>query len=268
VANPLVPTVLAVVAVDEEQEDRARALAAQLNLDALPVGTVAAHCESHAALLLCAEQGLLLQQTGKRAPGPIGVAFGDAAMRHRRRGGQNELLGKAVGVGKKPEMTVLDATAGLGRDAFVLADLGCSVIMCEREPVIAQMLSAALENCRKAGDVWLHNVAQRMQLIAAEASESAADMNAVDVICLDPMFPERRKSAAVKKEMGLFQELFHRPDWQSDGDSLLLWALAQPVARVVVKRPSKAEFLAGQKPAHQISGKSVRFDVYVLSAIS
>ena len=72
-------------------------------------------------------------------------------MRHRRRGGQNELLGKAVGVGKKPALAVLDATAGLGRDSFVLADLGCSVTLAEREPVVLALLADGLERARRAG---------------------------------------------------------------------------------------------------------------------
>jgi 16S rRNA (guanine1516-N2)-methyltransferase len=85
----------------------------------------------------------------------------------------------------------------------------------------------------------------------------------VDVIYLDPMFPPRRKSAAVRKEMALFHSLLARTLDPQDADALLLWALRQDTARVVVKRPAKAPCLAAKEPSHTISGKAVRYDVYV-----
>jgi 16S rRNA (guanine1516-N2)-methyltransferase len=77
------------------------------------------------------------------------------------------------------------------------------------------------------------------------------------------MFPARTKTAAVKKEMALFQLLLEHSANAQDADELLLWALRQDTARVVVKRPAKAPQLAGIAPSHAISGKSVRYDIYV-----
>jgi 16S rRNA (guanine1516-N2)-methyltransferase len=266
----------------------ASALARRLGLPLAATATDPATCVDFDVLLVVSGEGLALQQTpglasaaaagtrkkpSRRAParglpGPVTVDFGSDAMRHRRRSGHNELLGRAVGASGKRHLHVLDATAGLGRDSFVLADMGCMVTLCEREPVIAAMLAQGLQVALAAGDDWLCQVVQRMSLIPGDARNPGATQPVTaDVIYLDPMFPERDKSAAVKKEMALFQALLEGGDWEQDSRELLLWALAQDVARVVVKRPSRAPYLAGLKPSHSITGKAVRFDVHVRHAL-
>ncbi len=172
-----------------------------------------------------------------------------------------------MGVAGGQRLQVLDATAGLGRDSFVLADMGCAVTLCEREPVIAAMLAQGLQLALARGDEWLRQVVQRMRLFPGDARDPGAmPAGLADVIYLDPMFPERDKSAAVKKEMALFQALLASADCQQDAERLLLWALDQDVARVVVKRPPRAPYLAGRQPSHSIAGKAVRFDVHVRRA--
>ncbi|PLW70012.1 class I SAM-dependent methyltransferase [Pseudohalioglobus lutimaris] len=213
------------------------------------------------------ENRLALQLCGRKMPGAVSVDFGTAGMRHRRGAGHNELLGRAVGVGKKPGLAVIDATAGLGRDGFVLADLGVNVRLCERHPVVAALLSAGLAAGTAVADDWLNAVLARMQLTEGDVRELPHDeVAAADVIYLDPMFPPRDKTAAVKKEMALFQFLLQGVP--ADADELLRWALQKPVARVVVKRPAKAEPLAGLQPSHAIRGKAVRYDVYVLAGLA
>ncbi len=256
---------MAVCASTTQDEGRARELASDLQLALCATATLAQDCSEYAALLVVGAGTLNLQQTGRGAPGPVVVAFGSAAMRHRRRGGHNELLGKAIGLAKKPALRVLDATAGLGRDSFVLADLGASVSLCERNPIIANMLASGLTAAAASDDPWLGQVVQRMTLYADDARALAdAELHEVDVIYLDPMFPERDKSAKVKKEMALFHALLGPDD---DADELLLWSLRRDVARVVVKRPPRAVHLAGQKPSHSIAGKAVRYDVHVLRSL-
>lgn len=238
-------------------------LGEQLGLPVVASGSDPARIDEVDAVLLVDGAQLALQQTGRGAPGPVRVDFASKAMRHRRRSGHNELLGRAVGVARKPSLRVLDATAGLGRDAFVLADLGCQVILCERDPVVARMLLAGISVAADAQDSWLRGALQRMQLIATDARAlQSQQLDAVDVIYLDPMFPQRGKSAAVKKEMALFQLLLESRAGPQDADELLLWALSTEVPRVVVKRPPKAPHLAGRRPSHHIAGKSVRYDVY------
>jgi len=258
---------LAILAATAQDTVAAAQLARQLGLPLLPVAVDFAHCDDYAAVLVVRGPSLCLQQTG-RGPGPVSVDFGSASMRYRRRSGHNELLGKAVGLGKKPELRVLDATAGLGRDSFVLADLGCRVLMCEREPVVATMLAWGMAAAAASGDAWLAEVMARLTLHEGDAREPGAEIEQrFDVIYLDPMFPQRDKSAAVKKEMALFQLLLEAGDAADDAGQLLLWALQQDVARVVVKRPPRAPSLAERQPSHTVAGKAVRYDVYVRRAL-
>lgn len=254
-----------VLALTPADERAATTLAEQLALPLCQIGIDVRDYVAAQLLLICSEQEIVLQQTGRSAPGPITVKFGNAAMRHRRRGGHNELLGKAVGLGRKSGIAVLDATAGLGRDSFILADLGCTVCLCERNDIVLQMLASGLSKAAKSSDEWVRAVVHRMSLYAGDAREAIeSQLHETEVIYLDPMFPEREKRAKVKKEMAIFHQLLGAGE---DSDELLVWALQQDVARVVVKRPSKAPQLAGLKPSHVIAGKAVRYDVYVLRGL-
>ena len=134
---------IALIAATAADEDRAADVALRLGLPLLATGVDPVCSTQVRAVLIVHGQSLFsLQQTGRGAPGPVVVDFGSASMRHRSRSGTSELLGKAVGCGKKSLLRILDATAGLGRDAFVLADLGCEVDLCEREPVVVEMYGA------------------------------------------------------------------------------------------------------------------------------
>ena len=203
---------------------------------------------------------LELVPQGPKAPGAVAVDFGNAAMRRRRRGGHNEPLGRAVGVGKWSPLRLVDATAGLGRDSFVLADLGCQVIMLERVAVVHALLADGLRRALASEDPWLQAAASRLSLLGADAEDwlTREHPEPVDVIYLDPMFPARTKSARVKKEMWLFQELLE----SQESGALLEPALALARRRVVVKRPARAPSLENRAPSFTIPGKTVRFDVY------
>jgi 16S rRNA (guanine1516-N2)-methyltransferase len=248
---------LAVVATSPGLEESARLLASSLDLPFLE-DPAAASCD---ALVELGEFGLRIQSLGRDAPGPVAVDFAAGAMRHRRRGGQNEPLGRAVGVGKRERLQVVDATAGLGRDSFVLADLGCEVTMVERSPVVYALLEDGLRRALRSDDCWLTAAAGRLRLEAGEAVSYLAAMGekAPEVVYLDPMFPERKKSARVKKEMWLFQSLL---DDDPNEMELLEQALRTATYRVVVKRPARAAPLVNRKPSFQLPGKAVRFDVY------
>ena len=244
-----------------EDEPQARSQAQRLGLSLLPTGSDPKTLDA-GALLLTVENGRSqLRATGPRAPGPVSVDFHDPALRHRRRGGQNELLGRAVGWRKDRAPTVLDATAGFGRDAYVLADLGCRLYLCERQPLIAMLLHEALARAA-AGGGEVAAAAARMQLFPGDARElDPASIDAATVIYLDPMFVAARR-AAPGKAMQLLHQLLDTSTVVADDATLLAWALAQPVERVVVKRARRAPVLPGPAPGHSLSGRSVRFDVY------
>ncbi len=217
--------------------------------------------EAQADLLLVVdESGVYLQPQGRRAAGPINVDFSSAQMRHRRRGGQNELLGKAVGVGKKTRLRLIDATAGLGGDSFVLADLGCDVVCLERSPLIHALLVDGVERGLVAADAWVRQVCSRLRVCLADAVQDLSNLDvSADVIYLDPMFSNRSRAARARKPMWLLQQLVGE---DLDTAQLLQAALAKAIHRVVVKRPLKAAPIDGPAPGHAIRGKAVRFDVY------
>ncbi|WFF42319.1 rRNA methyltransferase [Salinicola endophyticus] len=196
---------------------------------------------------------------------PVRADFVTGAADHRRRfgGGRGQLVAKACGFGKGVVPQVVDATAGLGRDAFVLASLGAEVLMVERVAAIHALLDDAL--ARLAAAEALGEIAARLSLRHADGTKALADAiadwpHAPQVIHLDPMFPHREKSALVKKEMRLFRELAGADD---DAPQLLAAALDLATHRVVVKRPRKAPPIAGPAPQHVIEGKTSRYDLYV-----
>ena len=205
--------------------------------------------------------GLQLVLLGPEAPGPVRVDFVAGAVAHRRQfgGGSGQMIAKAVGVQPGIRPAVLDATAGLGRDAFVLASLGCDVTLIERHPLIAALLEDGLLRAR--GDVAVAPIVARMRLLTGNAIElmRAWGGEAPQVIYLDPMFPHRDKSALVKKEMRLFRPLVGDDD---DASALLEAALALASHRVVVKRPRKAPVIGGVVPGYALEGNSSRFDIY------
>lgn len=211
--------------------------------------------------LVLTPENLQLRKMDEPKLGGIFVDFVSGAMAHRRKfgGGRGEAVAKAVGIKKDYLPDVIDATAGLGRDAFVLAALGCRVRMLERHPVVAALLDDGLQRGYQDIEIgeWLK---QRMSLIHASSITALADIvSPPDVIYLDPMYPHRQKSALVKKEMRVFQSLVGADD---DADGLLAPALALAKRRVVVKRPDYAEPLAGQKAPSAVTTKSHRFDIY------
>lgn len=207
------------------------------------------------------ELGLQFAELGPEAAGPVRVDFVAGAVAHRRLygGGSGQMIAKAVGIQPGVRPVVLDATAGLGRDAFVLAQLGCALTLIERQPLIAALLEDGLARARADDEVGA--IVAPMRLICGNAIELMAAWNgeAPQVIYLDPMFPHRDKSAQVKKEMRLFRPLAGDDD---DAPQLLAAALALATHRVVVKRPRKAPAITGQLPGYALEGKSSRFDIY------
>ncbi|MDH1109959.1 class I SAM-dependent methyltransferase, partial [Metapseudomonas otitidis] len=176
-----------------------------------------------------------------------------------------QMIAKAVGIQPGIRPRVLDATAGLGRDGFVLASLGCEVHLIERQPLVAALLEDGL--ARAARDLDVAPIAARLHLLTGNAITRMAEWTdePPQVIYLDPMFPHRDKSALVKKEMRLFRPLVGD---DLDAPALLAAALELATHRVVVKRPRKAPIIEGPKPGYALEGKSSRYDIYPKKALA
>lgn len=220
--------------------------------DALPA-------QGHALVL--GGGGLALHSLGKGAPGPVQVDWGAGAADWRRRhSGRSQTIARACGLKGGATPTILDATAGLGGDAFVLASLGCRVDMIERSPVAAALLADGLR--RAGGLAGVQTIVARMHLRYGAAQDALRQGTAPPphVVYLDPMFPEKAGSARSRKAMQVFQVLVGA---DADADALLAPARALAEQRVVVKRPRHAPWLAGLAPAWCLEGDSVRFDVYL-----
>lgn len=208
---------------------------------------------------------LQLLDTRNPAFKPVFVDFLTGASRHRRLhgGGKRQHLAKAIGLNKHKNLSILDATAGLGGDAFVLASLGCDVTMLERALPVYLLLNDGLHRAKSSDDPQVQEIVSRMTLLHTAAQDYFQSIDAdskPDVIYLDPMFPQRGKSAKVKKEMTLFHGLVGKDE---DAGILLQSALSLAEKRVAVKRPRRAGHLTGIEPAFQIIGKSTRYDIYL-----
>ena len=201
------------------------------------------------------EHGLALAGDGMELRGD----FARLLPRLRQDRLHRELLVRAARVRGVDAPTAVDATAGLGEDALLLAAAGFTVTLCERDPVIAALLADTLLRARD--DERLSKVAARMRLVEGDAIETLASLDeAPDVVFLDPMFPDRRRRASTNKKLQLFQVL-ERPC--EDEDALMAAALTARPRKVVVKRPLKGPHLAGVKPSSSLAGKVVRYDVIV-----
>lgn len=182
-------------------------------------------------------------------------------MLHRVSNGrlQHEMLVRAA-KSDKPGRKAIDATAGMGEDAFLLAAQGYEVTLFEQNPVIAVLLKDALRRAKK--HPVLKDIASRMNLVQDNSVEGMSKLlDPVDVIYLDPMFPARQKSSLINKKLQLIQKL--EPPCSEETD-LFDAAISASPSKIIVKRPLKSEFLAGRKPSYTLNGKAIRYDCYTL----
>jgi 16S rRNA (guanine1516-N2)-methyltransferase len=189
---------------------------------------------------------------------PLGVDFlgGDFARRWRS-ATKNDILVKAIGL-KKGVRTVCDATCGLGYDAFFLSTFkDLEVTACERNVVAAELVLDALARVKDTGRFE----SSPMYFHFGDAREFLR-ARSFDAVFLDPMYPRAAgESALPKKEMQLIGELVGKDE---DGEALFAVAWEAARMRLVVKRADDApEITASRKPDYVVSGKTVRFDIYL-----
>lgn len=256
------PTAIAVAASPAEPPGIAKA---QELADRLQLPLTAATDTSFPLLLTVTPTHLVLRRTDDKTTGPISVDFINGALAFRRKhgGGRKQDLARAIGLKGNRCPTVIDATGGLARDAFILANLGCRITLIERSPVIAALVADGLKRAI-ADPETTAIIKDRLRLKIGDSRillQQLTEEERPEVIYLDPMYPHRSKSALVKKEMRILRMLVGD---DSDSPKLLAAALAAATERVVVKRPIKAEPITGPTPSMAITGKTSRFDVYLI----
>lgn len=254
-----------VLCFDGDSLDRAQGLSDRLDV---PLAVCEPGCSEAAFIpdpgllyLKVSRDGLSLMRDGME----LRPDFAEMLPRIKQGALQREMLVKAARVKGVEAPRAVDATAGLGEDSLLLAAAGFTVTLCEADPVIAALLEDAL--ARASAHEVLGPIVERMHLVAGDSrialERAGASTGAQpDVVYLDPMFPGRTKSAAVKKKFQLIHGL-ERPTEPLDEESLLQAALAAHPRKVVIKRPVKGPYLAGVKPSHAIAGKAVRYDCIV-----
>lgn len=257
--------------VCREREAEGAALAEQLGLTASlfdsPLKSCLKSLPPEGVALVLEAEGLGLYALDLPGSGAVRVQLEEGALGWRiaAERARHEAVVKACGLLKaSAPLTIFDATAGLLRDAAVLAAAGAELRLAERSPVIAALIADGLQ--RAAGHPDLQPLLSRLRFQPGDALQQlqalalAAQTTQPDVVYLDPMFPHRDKSALVKKEMRVFRAVVGDND---DADALLAPALQAARKRVVVKRPRGAPELGAHKPSLALEGKSARFDIYL-----
>lgn len=249
--NPRITARIGVTAGGDGLSERAGELARELGLPLAAAGDTGLDLR-----LVVTVDRLELHDARDPRVGPVVADFSHLDLRpYRANLSRRQPLARAFG---KKTRCIVDATAGYGQDALLLALMGFRVTAIERSPVVAALARDGLARLVALRGI---NLAGRLELVNGDARQLlGTHAPPPDAIYLDPMFPpKRRKSAAVKKEMRLLRELVGD---DLDAGQLLEISRASARERVVVKRPDDAPPLAPD-PDMSIKGKLVRYDVYL-----
>lgn len=248
-------------------EEAAKTFASLHELTCIPLNVV-----KTPLVVIFNEDHVELRDNDKNISVHVDFTSGELAHRQLYGGGRGQAIAKAIGLKQGSQAPyVLDVTAGLAKDAFVLANLGCKVLMIEQSPILVEMVNNAIRRAKTSEsftpllnngfEIILDNSIDYLKsLVAKEQQEKLFP----DVIYLDPMYPDRKKAASVKKNMQLLQKL-HSEETQANHDQHQLLLLARKAAkkRIVVKRPKGAENIASLKPAFTVESKKTRYDIYL-----
>lgn len=250
---------IGVFSADASLNENAKVLAERFHL---PLALSAQECFDYKLILT--PDYIALQKTDDRSS-PLYIDFLQGKMNYRAQHAsiKKEALARAMGLKNHTHPKIVDATGGLAADSFTLASLGFEVTLLERSPIIYLLLEDGIRRAKE--DPSIAPIVNRIQLVHADAMkwlQGLAGRDRPDIIYLDPMFPERKKSALPKKKMLILHDVVGE---DADAGMLLEVALACAIKRVVVKRPRLAEMLAlSPAPSFSLLGSSSRFDVYLL----
>ena len=231
--------------------EKAKNIAERLNIE-----IITNNKEKFDILLSMDESGLALVSDNMKLYGD----FSKSIKRIKQNNLQKEMLIHAVKIkGEKEKLIAIDATAGLGEDSILLAAYGYNVELYEKNPIISELLKDAMERAEKISE--LKDIIGRMKVHNEDSIIAMQNLKyKPDIILLDPMFPERTKSALIKKK---FQILHKIENPCSDENEMLSSAIKANPKKLVIKRPLKGEYLAGVKPDYSLKGSSIRYDCII-----
>lgn len=196
----------------------------------------------------------------------IHVDFVEGMLAHRQQfgGGRGQAIAKAIGLKQGNTPCVTDITAGLARDAYILASLGCKVTLVEQSAVLYTLVEDGIQRglADEASASILKNFVNLVHSDSILYMQHMDNDTKPDVIYMDPMYPKRKKTALVKKDMQILQHLLGKDE---NAPLLLKTALDSAAGRVVVKRPAHAAPVNGIEPSTSINSKKTRYDVYLVN---
>jgi len=208
--------------------------------------------------LVLNKDGLAVKVPGLK---PMFVHEVYAKLSFRIRDWHKDLLVDAIkSKSKLTGMNILDITAGLAKDAALLAFAGCKVTMLERHPVLATIIYYALQHG--------YLPSTNLELIFADSvsylSNYPLNKPNPDVIYFDPMFNDGNTKALAKQDMQLIQLLNLDETVDNNIGNRELFLIAHKLSpKVVVKRDNKqSPVIDSPKTSYTKLGKTVRFDVY------
>ena len=224
--------------------------------------SVLAEIETAAPLTVILSSGIVSLSGGSSQENPVYVDFVGGALGFRRvygGGRHSEGVARAC-FGRMKSPVVFDGTAGLGRDAFVMAALGARVHLFERNPVVRLLLRDGLRRGRDSDIPEVREITSSGMLLEEAPSVTAYRGNVIpDTVYLDPMYPERKKAAMVKKEMRIFHELVGQ---DRDREDYLDAILEADYRKTVMKLPKWAEIMHPERDNTVVATKNHRFVVY------
>ncbi len=167
------------------------------------------------------------------------------------------LLKKVIGKNNK-SLKVLDATAGLLKDSIIMASLGHQVTACEVSKTLYAMTDYALKLLSKKDHTWLHN----LHCLNQDVIDHKVSFDQYDLVYFDPMYPDSKKTTARSKELSMIREIIRMEDCDKSPTQIFDYLRLSNPTKLVVKRPIRVEAFPGNIN-HQITGKSIRYDVYI-----
>lgn len=222
--------------------------------------------EAFDLILAVCDRRLELRDMGVGGSGPVYVDFIGGVVGRGRFStfSRRQPIASAFGLRPEaPDVDVIDATAGLARDTYLLAGYGCLVRAIERSPILGALVLDGLRRAAARGPQGMAATLGRITLLVDDSRQILANLNEParpDVVYLDPMYPAKKKTALPKKELRICRKLVG-----DDPDAGELFDIARRTAkrRVVVKRHPLAPPL-GPDPDLRFRGKLVRYDVYLV----
>ena len=211
---------------------------------------------NHDSLVL-QDDNLFFNFKKERALTPLKIDIQKGALGWRLARAQHERhLKKAIGKTDRP-LRILDATAGLLGDSMIMLALGHSVTAYEKSKILFSMLNNALNQLPETDPNLLN-----FKLINSNVCETNFNEKSFDVIYFDPMYPEDKASSARRSDLKKINSILEIEGLASDPESTFTYLRNIPSTKLIVKRPLKADAFEGSIN-YQITGKSVRFDIYL-----